>query len=191
MIRDTARAARQASESGDGARAAVNDLFAKHYKRSLRVARQILRSREDSEDAVQTSYAGAFRNLSTFRGRAPFEIWVARIVRNCCLAELRRRRNRPSLSFHDVANHLPVASRASTPEALCYSNELEQAHSMAASRLAAGLRDVNLPCTFSEVPLLEVAQRLGLTKPAAKSQLSRVRAQLRRSLESRVGRRGA
>src|SRR5262245_23758753 len=35
---------------------AINKLHAEHYEASLRTAKRILRSKEDSEDAVQTAY---------------------------------------------------------------------------------------------------------------------------------------
>ena len=64
---------------------AINKLFAEHYKASLRTAYRILRSKEDSEDVVQTAYCAAFRHFHRFRGESSFKTWITRIVVNCCL----------------------------------------------------------------------------------------------------------
>lgn len=91
--------------------------FAQHYEASLRVARRILRSREDSEDAVQTAYCAAFRNLHTFRGEASFKTWITRIVVNCCLKQVRKRRARPWVALDDAKHALPsIDSQTVTPE---------------------------------------------------------------------------
>src|SRR5262245_61085213 len=37
----------------------INKLLAEHHKASLQTAKRILRSKEDSEDAVQTAYCAA------------------------------------------------------------------------------------------------------------------------------------
>jgi len=53
---------------------AINELFSQHYKASLRTAYRILRSKEDSEDAVQTAYCTATAAKSRlFRARRKVE----------------------------------------------------------------------------------------------------------------------
>ena len=76
----------------------INELFSQHYKASLRTAYRILRSKDDSEDAVQTAYCAAFRHLQHFRGESSFKTWITRIVVNCCLMQLRERRARLQVS---------------------------------------------------------------------------------------------
>jgi len=112
----------------------INELFAQHYKASLLTAYRLLRSKEDSEDAVQTAYFSAFRHFHGFRGESSFKTWITRIVVNCCLMQLRDRRARPQVPLDDAES--TVASNAATPEVLCYRAELEAAHARAASRTA-------------------------------------------------------
>src|SRR5580704_4795411 len=77
-----------AAKLGDGA--AIAELFERHYPSSLGVARRILRSEEESQDAVQSAYLSAFRHLRSFRGDAAFKTWITRIVTNHCLMRLRQ-----------------------------------------------------------------------------------------------------
>ena len=44
------------------------------------------------EDSLQDAYVKAFRGVTRFRGESSFGTWLHRIVHNCCVDELRRRR---------------------------------------------------------------------------------------------------
>src|SRR5260370_8270455 len=84
-----------------GDKAAMTELFGRHYASSLRVARGILRSEEESQDAVQSAYASALKYLHSFRGDATFRTWITRIVMNHSLARLHQPRR------HPVSSSLP------------------------------------------------------------------------------------
>ena len=68
----------------------------------LRVTQRILHNREDAEDAVQTAFLDAFRNLHRFEGRARFSSWLTRIAMNAALMHLRSRRRERVTSLEDV-----------------------------------------------------------------------------------------
>ena len=167
---------------------AINKLFAQHYRASLRTAYRILRSKEDSEDAVQTAYCAGFRHFHRFRGESSFKTWMTRIVVNCCLMQLRERR-RPQVALDDVQPALE--SRAATPETLYYLRQLQAAHTNAASKLPPNLKDVYGPCLIADTEFPTVAHQLGLTAAAAKSRLFRARRKVERDLQSVVQRRAA
>jgi RNA polymerase sigma-70 factor (ECF subfamily) len=152
---------------------ALNELFAQHYNASLWTALKILRSKEDSEDAVQTAYCAAFRKFHQFRGESSFKTWITRIVVNCCLIQLRDRHSRPQLPLEDYER--AIASQAPTPELLCYWKELQTAHATAASSLSTTLHDVYAKSALCGIGLPETAAQLGLTSVAAKSRLHRAR----------------
>src|SRR5690242_12581599 len=167
----------------------MNELFAQHYKASLRTAHRILRSKEDSEDAVQTAYCAAYQNFHTFRGESSFKTWITRIVVNCCLMHLRERRARRHVAFDDL--QFILESHAITPEALCYMRELQAAHTKAASRLPQHLKDVYAPCLIAGMACPTVAHHLGLTTNAAKSRLFRARRKVEHALQSIIERKAA
>lgn len=167
----------------------INELFAQHYKASLRTAQRILRSKEDCEDAVQTAYCAAYRKFHTFRGESSFKTWITSIVVNCCLMQLRERRARPQLALDDT---LPVLeSHAASPEALCYQAELRAAHTRAVSMLPKLLHDVYAESVISGIEFPKVADQLGLTAAAAKSRLFRARRRVEHALQSVIQQRAA
>jgi len=174
-----------AAKRGD--QTAITELFERHYPSSLVVARRILRSEEDSQDAVQSAYLSAFRNLQSFRGDAAFKTWITRIVTNYCLMRLRQ----PWLRTHWIGlDELPakgsparLTSPGLTPEASAFCQEIALAVSEATAALPKGLCDVFQLHAVSGLSLRQVAAATGLTLPAAKSRLFRAKARMRRRLE--------
>lgn len=73
-----------------------------HWDALLRITQRILRNREDAEDAVQSAFLDAFRNLNGFHGRSRFSSWLTRIAMNAALMRLRNSRRRRETSLDDL-----------------------------------------------------------------------------------------
>jgi RNA polymerase sigma-70 factor, ECF subfamily len=173
-----------AGQCGD--KAAIAELFERHYPSSLCVARGILRSEEESQDAVQSAYLSAFRHLHTFRGDASFKTWIGRIVTNYCLMRLRQ----PWLRIQRVDLDSLVANPASSvltcpapnPEKATFSREIATALADAAAMLPKHFREVFHLYSVLGLTVREVAAATGLTVPAAKSRLFRAQSRIREQL---------
>src|SRR5690349_15521133 len=61
-----------------------------HFGAATNLARWLLRSKSEAEDAVQDAYLRALRYFKNFRGEDG-RTWLMRIVRNCCYDRVRRR----------------------------------------------------------------------------------------------------
>jgi RNA polymerase sigma-70 factor (ECF subfamily) len=169
-----------------GDTAAIAELFERHYPSSLDVARRILRSEEESQDAVQSAYFAAFRNLHGFRGDAAFKTWITRIVTNYCLMRLRQPEIRTrwiNLDTLSANQGSLLASHAPSPEKSAFCEEIAAALSAAASALPKSLCEVFHLHANSGLSLKEVAAEMGLTLPAAKSRLFRANARMRKRLQ--------
>ena len=79
----------------DGNEAAFEVIYDRHHRGLLSFCRHMLRSREDAEDALQQTFASAFRALP--RADQPIQLkpWLYTIARNRCLSMLRARREHP------------------------------------------------------------------------------------------------
>jgi RNA polymerase sigma-70 factor, ECF subfamily len=174
-----------AAKSGD--RAAIAELFERHYPSSLDVARRILRSDDESQDAVQSAYLAALRNLHSFRGDAAFKTWITRIVTNCCLMRFRQPWLRTNWIGLDALaakeGSLRFASPRPTPEASAFCREIALALSDATAALPKPLCDVFRLHAISGLSLKQVAEEMGLTLPATKSRLFRANARMRQRLQ--------
>ena len=170
-----------------GDKDAMTELFGRHYTSSLCLARGILRSEEESQDAVQSAYALALRYFHSFRGDATFRTWITRIVMNHCFARLQeRRRRRDWVSLDDLGRSgglTMLASAVPSPEKFTLCQEIASALSEAAASLPKPLREVFALCAFSDLSLKEAAAALGLTLSATKTRLFRAHARMRSQLQ--------
>jgi RNA polymerase sigma-70 factor, ECF subfamily len=170
-----------------GDQAAIAELFERHYPSSLTVARGILRSEEESQDAVQSAYLSAFRHLHSFRGDAAFKTWIGRIVTNHCLMRLRQPWSRihrvdlDSLATNGGSSMLTCS--APNPEKATFCGEIGKALTDAAARLPKNLFEVFHLYAVSGLTVREVAAATGLTLAAAKSRLFRAQTRMRENLQ--------
>ena len=145
--------------------------------RCLAIAYRILRDVGMAEDAVQGALTTAWRQLPTLREPERFEAWLHRSLVHRCYAEAKRRRRAN-------ANMLALAGevRASRDEMLSVDDrdQLERGF----VRLSPEQRAVLVFHHYLELPVAEVADRLGIPLGTAKSRLRYGTAALRAALEA-------
>ena len=85
---------RLAARCRAGERDACEELYRRHAPRVLGLARRMVGSGEDAEDAVQDVFLAVFRKLESFRGESSLATWLYRLAMNVCLDRLRSRGSR-------------------------------------------------------------------------------------------------
>ncbi|HET7727492.1 MAG TPA: RNA polymerase sigma factor [Candidatus Limnocylindrales bacterium] len=78
------------------------------YQAAYRTALGIVRDSALAADVTQDAYVSAYRHRSRFRGDAPAQAWLHRIVVNTALAAMRRRRH---------VEQIPAASLSTAADA--------------------------------------------------------------------------
>src|SRR6266700_1780371 len=73
-----------------GDEAAFTELVGRYGGRLLGVARRLLGSRADAEDAVQRALLQCYLGAGTYRSEWAVSTWLYRILTNVCVDELRR-----------------------------------------------------------------------------------------------------
>jgi len=157
-----------------GSDAAFAELVRLHQRRAYSVARAIVLSHEDAEDAVQDGFLHAYRALDRFRSDQPFGAWLNRIVANAALDLVRRRKVRD-------ADELPetVALPFRDPGE---SDELRRRLAEALTRLTDRQRAVIVLHDVEGYTHGEIGSMLGIPEGTARSDLHHARAALRRLL---------
>jgi RNA polymerase sigma-70 factor (ECF subfamily) len=158
-----------------GSDAAFAELVRLHHRRAYAVARAIVLSHEDAEDAVQDGFLHAFRALDRFRSDQPFGAWLNRIVANAALDLVRRRKVRD-------ADELPetVAMPFRDPGE---ADELRNRLSKALTHLTDRQRSVIVLHDVEGFTHGEIGKTLGIPEGTARSDLHHARAALRRLLK--------
>src|SRR5579871_5006246 len=163
--------------------AAFEELMRRNSSSSFKLALSILKDRQDAEDEVQNSYWNAWRYLGRFQRDSKFSTWMARIVINQCLMRLKKARKASFLYLDNRATEGNVGvpelpDRAPNPEADLRSKEMSEILHREVSRMPPILRTVLVLRDLEELPMDDVAARLGISLVAAKSRLMRARAEL-------------
>ena len=86
-----------------------------HQRRAYGVARAIVLTHEDAEDAAQDGFLHAYRALDRFRPDQPFGAWLYRIISNAALDIVRRRKVRDAEPISDAVP-LPFQDPAEADE---------------------------------------------------------------------------
>ena len=175
-------AALQAGEAG-----AFEQLVRQHGPRMLAVARQILGSESDAEDALQDAFLTAFRAIGSFEGKSQLSTWLHRVAVNSALMRLRSRKRKREQPIDEwLPQFIPDGHEKNpgppwNPAALA-GIELEEMRRIVRAqidRLPADYRTVLVLRDLQELDTRAVAELLGLSEGNVKVRLHRARQALR------------
>jgi RNA polymerase sigma factor (sigma-70 family) len=77
-----------------GSEAAFEVIYDRHHRGLIAFCRHMLRNREEAEDALQHTFAAAYRSLTSGDRPNALKPWLYTIARNRCLTVMRARRTR-------------------------------------------------------------------------------------------------
>lgn len=160
---------------------ALEELLNRHRQSCLRIAQSTIRNAADAEEEVQNALLRAWQRLGQCQEPSRFSNWLYRIVINQCLMRMRRDRTMRGEPLEERS--LWAASEDPSPESRVQANQMQEGVRREVRRLPRLLRDPLILSELEERPLREVADRLGITVPAAKSRVLRARTEMRRRIE--------
>ncbi|GIK97885.1 MAG: RNA polymerase sigma factor [Alphaproteobacteria bacterium] len=184
--------ARLVAMARNGEEAAVRELIRRLNPRLFRVARGVLDSNAEAEDAVQDAYLAAFTRLEQFRGESRFSTWITRITVNA--ARMRARAARPHQEYdtvdeRDEGNSAVVIFLGNSfepAEAALGRSQVSALLEAAVAALPAELRLVFLLHETEGLGVLAIARTLSLNPITVRTRLYRARKRLRTELEARL-----
>jgi RNA polymerase sigma-70 factor (ECF subfamily) len=161
----------------EGDREAFGALTQAAGDRCMAIAFRILRDVSLAEDAVQTAFVTAWRELAGLRDPSRFEPWLHRILVRCCYAEARRLR-RASRSLLSVTREDTY-----TPDEILTVHDRDQLE-RGFRRLPPEQRAVLVFHYYLGYTHVEVADHLDLPLGTVKSRLRYASGALRAALEA-------
>jgi len=165
-----------------GCLAGVTHAYEKFYSaqgaRMRNLARNLLGSQPDAEDAVQETFLKIQRSIGSFRGQSSFVTWAFRILVNTCY-DMRRSKVRRKEHSQDDAEDSP----AHEPRAPGAHPSLRMALERALARLTEHQRNVFLLYEVEGFRHSEIANMLEISETASKNTLFQAKRNLRGMLE--------
>ena len=172
---------------------AVRHLVTANNQRLFRTAWSILKNRQETEDALQSTYANALAAIGRFEARSSLTTWLTRIAINEAL--MRRRmleRRRKHLEAEGVQvldryrDQLAKGSHAPSPEAEAARDQLRSILERAIADLPENFRTVFVLHEIECVTVEEVAATLDIPTGTVKTRLMRARRKLQDALAPEV-----
>ncbi len=163
-----------------GQRKAQERLYAALSSKMLGVCMRYAKDRFEAEDMLQTGFVKVFQKVCEFRGEGSFEGWIRRIMVNTAI-EIYRKNQR-------MLNVVDIDEAYDAPQSTFDMNGLETKDLLALiQQLAVGYRLVFNMYIIEGFTHKEIAEQLGISEGASKSQLSRARAILKEKVMKMEG----
>ena len=181
-----------AARASNGDEVAFECIMRRHNQLLFRTARSILKSDDETEDALQEAYLRAWRALSTFRADAKLSTWLVRIVINESLGRLRRRGAQviPLDTAMDLAEHQKEAWMEDDPdrqpERVAMRGEVRRLMEVRIDMLPDAFRTVFMLRAVEELSVEEVAIALEIPESTMRTRFFRARSLLREGLSRDV-----
>ena len=159
-----------------------------HLDAGYNLARWLLRSDAQAEDAVQEAVLRAMRYFASLR-EGDARPWFLGIVRNACFSALERQRHAPeTLEFDEEGFARDVAGAGPGPEGALHEQQVRMRVDAALRALSPPLREVVVLREFEDLDYAAIAHIAGVPVGTVMSRLSRARDKLRQALASLEGR---
>lgn len=167
-----------------------NRLVLEYQELAYNLAYRMLSDPSAAEDATQTAFLSAYRNLNSFRGGS-FRAWVMRMVTNTCYDELRRRHRHPTTPLtplddndeEEIESPHWMADDGPSPEQSLEQEELAQAVQSCLQNLPEDFRAVIVMVDIEGLDYLEVSSAIQKPLGTVKSRVARGRLRLRECLQ--------
>ena len=165
------------NQAKQGDREAFDALARLTGDRCMAIAFRILRDYDLADDAVQSALLTAWREIRSLRDPELFEPWLHRILTNACFSEARRSRR-----WSEGVRLVPVEPVHGSDEYVNVDNrdQFERAF----RRLTVEQRAVLVFHHYLDLPLPEVAARIGIPLGTVKSRMHHAKRALRAILEA-------
>jgi len=145
--------------------------------RMYAIAVRILRDSDLAEDALQGALLTAWRQLPNLRDPDRYEAWVRKVLVHACYAEARRRR-----AWSANVRVLPVDGPAGPDDIVSVDDR--DALDRAFRRLSVEQRAVFVLHHHQGLPLVEIAETLGIPAGTARSRLHHATRVLRGAIDA-------
>ena len=164
---------------------AFSALICRVQNKAYSIAFRYMNSDYDARDMMQESFIKMYRNLDKFNYESAFDTWYFRILINCCLDELRKRKNKESYTLDiipdgkDEPMAVDIPDESPGPEAELISKERQKLVREAILALPEDHRNIIILRELEQLSYDEIGQALDLDPGTVKSRLSRARQKLK------------
>jgi RNA polymerase sigma-70 factor (ECF subfamily) len=165
---------------------AFAEIVGKHQHAVLGTVAKMTNQSSDTEDIAQQVFIRLWKSAERYKPTAKFTTFLFTITRNLVFNATRKKSGKNEYSFDALegkwSQSIEDKSSESRPDKSVEQTELRQIIDQAISSLPEKQRLAVILRRYERMPYEEIAETLGISVPAVKSQLFRARTALRDSL---------
>lgn len=151
--------------------------FTRGRSRLLQMARRLLESQDDAEDALQEAFSRLWPRAETLRSEAEAEKLATVTVRNISIDQLRRQSDHPNADIGDLPNDSSLTTDTEAEQERREQYEIVQ--QLIAQRLTPLQQRILRMHDMEEQSYAEIARQESMLEAAIRMQLSRARKTIR------------
>jgi RNA polymerase sigma factor (sigma-70 family) len=148
-------------------------LYNQYSKAMYNLAFRMMNNREEAEDMLQETFTECFRNIGSFRFESTFGAWLKSILINRCINQIRKKKI-------DLVLCETLPSEISEPEEETIYDTKKIFRGI--EQLPEGYRIILTLYLLEGYDHTEISQILGISESTSKSQYSRAKEKLRKTL---------
>lgn len=170
---------------------AFEQLIEGYQRRIFNICLRMLCNYDDASDLSQEVLIRIYKSIMNFKEQSSFSTWIYRITTNVCLDEIRRRKNKKTISLDEEIKldegemKRQIESDEPTPEDIAEKEELKKLVNDAIAILSEEHRIVIVLRDIQGLSYEEIAKALNLPEGTVKSRINRARLALKNILSSR------
>ena len=145
----------------------IDELYAQHRERALRIARRVLGDPHEAEDVVQDVFVRLWAQPDRFDGRSAWTTWLHSVTVNGSINSLRARKRRDMPA--------PPPDAPPDPEELAVCRQMRDLFTRALEEVGGRHREVVWMREVRGMSYPDIAARLGIPVGTVKSALHRGR----------------
>lgn len=166
-----------------GDQAAYRSLVERYQKYVFTITYNVLKNREEAEEAAQDVFIKIYRTLRSFERKSKFSTWIYTIAYRTAL-DYQKKRKYNTRSIDTEESYLQIEDKKSkNPDQSMHQADLKEKLQAAIQELKPADASVITLFYLHEKSVQEVAQIMDLTVSNVKTKLHRLRETLRKQLE--------
>ena len=162
---------------------AFSPLVYKYQQKIYNLIYRKVGDRETAEDLCQEVFLKAWQALPNFNGQSVFYTWLYQIAFNCSIDYIRKRDREIIFACEELPQNaddgLPMLQTQPSPCQILEKEELGHVIRKAMHKLPLGQRSVLYLRYWEDLPIKEIASRLGKSEGTVKTYLHHARQKLR------------
>jgi RNA polymerase sigma-70 factor, ECF subfamily len=170
---------------------AFEQLIEGYQRKIFNIALRMLGNYEDAGDLSQEVLIRIFKSIKSFKEESSFSTWIYRITTNVCLDEIRKRKNKRTISLDEEIRldegemKRQIESDEPTPEDMAEKEDLKKLVNDAIAMLSDEHRIAIVLRDMQGLSYEEIAEALNVPEGTVKSRINRARQALKNILSSR------